>query len=94
VIDGVYNALDDAAGLEAEACQGRDFGFDGKSAIHPNQLDIINRVFAPSPQELAWAEAVVAAFALPENHGKGAIAVDGRMVERLHLLDAERVLGR
>jgi citrate lyase subunit beta/citryl-CoA lyase len=91
-IDGVFNALDDEAGLKAEAAQGRDFGFDGKSAVHPRQLDIINRAFAPSAAERAWAEAVVAAFALPENRDRGAIAVQGRMVERLHLADAERVL--
>jgi citrate lyase subunit beta/citryl-CoA lyase len=91
-IDGVYNALEDDAGLEAEARQGRDFGFDGKSAIHPRQLEIINRAFAPSDEERAWAEAVVAGFAAPENTGKGVIAVQGQMVERLHLVEAERVL--
>lgn len=93
VIDGVYNALDDEAGLAAEAQQGRDFGFDGKSAIHPGQLETINRAFAPSEAERAWARAVIDAFALPDNAGMGVIAVGGQMVERLHLADAERVLG-
>jgi citrate lyase subunit beta / citryl-CoA lyase len=91
-LDGVYNALEDAAGLEAECRQGRSFGFDGKTLIHPSQIETANRVFSPSPEELAWARAVTAAFAEPGAAGQGAIRVNGRMVERLHLMEAQRLL--
>jgi citrate lyase subunit beta / citryl-CoA lyase len=91
-LDGVYNALEDEAGLERECRQGRDFGFDGKTLIHPAQIEAANRAFAPSPEELAWAERVASAFAAPEAQGAGALRVDGQMVERLHLAEAERVL--
>ena len=69
-------------------------GFDGKTLIHPSQIEPANKAFAPDEQALAEARAVVAAFALPENDGKGAIALGGRMVERLHLNEAEALLGR
>jgi citrate lyase subunit beta/citryl-CoA lyase len=91
-IDSVFNAFKDTAGFEAEAVQGRDYGFDGKSVIHPDQLEIANRVFAPSEAELEEALAVVAAFEAPENQGKGAIRLGGKMVERMHLADAEALL--
>ncbi|MGH6614276.1 HpcH/HpaI aldolase/citrate lyase family protein [Sphingomonas sp.] len=92
ILDGVFNGIDDAAGLEAQCRQGRAFGFDGKTLIHPKQIETCNRIFTPSDAELAAARAVVAAFALPENADKGAIRVDGRMVERLHLAEAEAVI--
>jgi len=92
-IDGVYNAFTDAEGFAAECAQGRLYGFDGKSLIHPSQIAAAHAAFSPSEAEIAWARAVVAAFAAPEAAGKGAIRVDGRMVERLHLSEAERVLG-
>lgn len=92
VIDGVTNVLDDEARIEAECRQGRDWGFDGKSLIHPAQIAPANRVFAPDAEEVTSAEAIVAAFALPENAGKGAIRVAGRMVELLHLAEAKRTL--
>jgi citrate lyase subunit beta/citryl-CoA lyase len=92
ILDGVFNEIDDAAGLEAQCRQGRAFGFDGKTLIHPKQIETCNRIFTPSDAELAAARAVVAAFALPENADKGAIRVDGRMVERLHLAEAEAVI--
>ena len=91
-LDGAYNHLEDTAGFEAECRQGVEFGFDGKTLIHPNQIEPCNRLFLPSPEEIAWARAVVAAFAAPEAQDKGAIRLQGRMVERLHLKDAERVL--
>ena len=91
-LDGVSNVLADTPELAAECAQGAAFGFDGKTLIHPAQIAAANRAFAPSAERVAWARAVVAAFALPENSGKGAIRVDGEMVERLHLLEAERVL--
>ncbi len=84
IVDGVYNDLSDADGFLAECRQGRDLGFDGKTLIHPNQIETANRVFAPSEEEVARARAVIAAFDLPENADKGALQLDGRMVERLH----------
>lgn len=92
ILDGVYNGLEDDAGLEAVCEQGVDFGFDGKTLIHPRQVEICNRVFSPSADEVAWSRAVIAAFALPENAGKGAIRVEGRMAELLHLTQAERLV--
>lgn len=84
VIDGVFNEIADAQGFEAVCKQGRALGFDGKTLIHPSQVEACNRIFAPDPVEVARARAVLAAFALPENKGKGAISLDGRMVELLH----------
>lgn len=92
VLDGVFNALDDEAGLAAEAAQAAMLGFDGKTAIHPAQLPAINAAFTPDSVAIARAQGIVAAFAAPENAGKGAIRHDGRMVELLHLEEAERVL--
>ncbi|MBD3728337.1 MAG: CoA ester lyase [Sphingomonadales bacterium] len=91
-IDGVYNDFSDPAGLEAECVQGRVLGFEGKSLIHPAQVEIANRVFAPGADELEQARAIVAAFADPSSDGLGAINVNGKMVERLHLAQAERLL--
>jgi citrate lyase subunit beta/citryl-CoA lyase len=92
ILDSVYNAFDDDAGLDHQCRQARDFGFDGKTLIHPRQIDAANRHFAPSPEEVAWAKAAVAAFALPENAEKGAIRIGTEMIERLHLEQAERIL--
>lgn len=92
VLDGVFTAIGDEAGLAAECEQGRDFGFDGKTLIHPSQLDICNRVFAPSSADLEDARVIIAAFAAPENAGKGALKVDGAMVEHLHLQEAEQLV--
>jgi citrate lyase subunit beta/citryl-CoA lyase len=92
VVDGVYNALDDAAGLAAECAQGRDLGMDGKTLIHPNQIETANRLFAPDEAEVAAAAKIVAAFEAPENRAKGAISLDGRMVERLHADIARRTV--
>jgi citrate lyase subunit beta / citryl-CoA lyase len=91
-IDGVYNDIADAAGFEAECRQGLEFGFDGKTLIHPSQIETCNAVFAPAEEEVARARAVIAAFALPENAGKGVIKVDGRMTELLHLEEARRIV--
>ena len=92
VIDGVYNDIADAAGFEAECQQGLQFGFDGKTLIHPSQIDAANAIFAPTAVEITRARAIIAAFALPENAGKGVIKVDGRMTELLHLEEAKRVV--
>ena len=91
-IDGVYNDINDDAGLAAECEQGRVLGFDGKTLIHPAQIETANRVFSPSEAELSRARDVVAAFALPQNRGKGVISVNGQMVELLHLQQAERLI--
>jgi citrate lyase subunit beta/citryl-CoA lyase len=92
IVDGVFNGLEDETGLEQECRQGRAFGFDGKTLIHPSQIAVCNRVFSPSADQVAWAKAVVDAFAQPENAASGAIRVDGKMAERLHLAQAETIL--
>lgn len=92
VLDGVFNDLADLDGLRRECEQGRDLGFDGKTLIHPGQVATANAAFAPAPGEVAAARAVIAAFAKPENAGRGVIALDGRMVERLHADMAERTV--
>lgn len=94
VLDGVCNEFRDLAAFEAEARQGRMFGFDGKSLIHPAQVGPCNTVFSPAEAEIAHARAVIAAFAMPENAGKGAIRVEGKMAERLHLEQAVRLVAR
>ncbi|HYD86295.1 MAG TPA: CoA ester lyase [Vitreimonas sp.] len=91
-IDGVYNDIADAEGFRAECEQGLAFGFDGKTLIHPSQIEAANAVFAPAEEEVARARGVIEAFALPENAGKGVIKVDGRMTELLHLEEAKRVV--
>jgi citrate lyase subunit beta/citryl-CoA lyase len=92
ILDGVYNDIADLAGFEAECVQGRDMGLDGKTLIHPSQIALANGVFAPSGPEIDHATAIIAAFSLPENAGKGAIQLGGRMVERLHAEIARRTL--
>jgi citrate lyase subunit beta/citryl-CoA lyase len=92
ILDGVYNGIDDAEGFARQCEQGLAFGFDGKTLIHPSQVDPCNRAFTPSESEVAFARAVMAAFALPENAAKGALRIDGRMAERLHLAQAERLV--
>jgi len=91
-LDGVHNEIDDLALLEATCRQGAEFGFDGRSVIHPTHLATCNRVFAPPADEVTWAAAVVAAFADPQNEGRGALRVEGRLAERLHLSEARRLL--
>jgi citrate lyase subunit beta/citryl-CoA lyase len=91
-IDGVFNDIADAAGFEAECRQGLEFGFDGKTLIHPSQIDACNAVFAPTAEEVSRARAVIEAFALPESAGKGVLKVDGKMTELLHLEEAKRVV--
>ncbi|MDB5709526.1 MAG: CoA ester lyase [Sphingomonas bacterium] len=92
-LDGVCNAIGDTALLEAECAQGAGLGFDGKTLIHPSHIDIANAAFAPSAERIAWARRIIAAFTLPENADKGAIQLGGEMIERLHLAEAERVVG-
>lgn len=92
ILDGVCNEFRDLDAFRAEAEQGLLFGVDGKSLIHPAQITPCNQVFSPSAEELRWAEAVIAAFALPENAGKGAVSVNGKMAELLHLEQAKRLV--
>ena len=92
LLDGVCNEFRDLDIFRAEAEQGLLFGFDGKSLIHPDQIAPCNEVFSPSAEELAWAQAVIDAFALPDNAGKGAIRVEGKMAELLHLEQARRLV--
>jgi citrate lyase subunit beta/citryl-CoA lyase len=92
VIDGVYNDIQDLEGFRAECQQGLEFGFDGKTLIHPSQIDICNAAFSPKEAEVETARKIVAAFDQPENAGKGVIQLEGRMVERLHAEMAQRTL--
>lgn len=92
VLDGVFNAFTDGEGFERECLQGRRLGLDGKTLIHPSQIAGANRIFAPNPEEIAEARAIINAFAQEENRAKGAIRLDGRMVELLHARSAERLL--
>jgi len=92
IIDGVFNDFSDEAGLRAECEQGRDLGMDGKTLIHPNQIEACNEVFTPPDDEIAWAFKVLAAFSKPDNVGKGVLQLDGRMVERLHVDMARRTV--
>jgi citrate lyase subunit beta / citryl-CoA lyase len=92
ILDGVFNQISDTDGFDAECAQGRDLGFDGKTLIHPSQIAEANRIFAPDAEEVERARAIIAAFEKPENADKGAINMDGRMVERLHAQMAVRVV--
>ncbi|WP_440958602.1 HpcH/HpaI aldolase/citrate lyase family protein [Oceanicaulis sp. LC35] len=92
VLDSVFNAYKDEPGFEAEARQGRALGFDGKTLIHPSQIQPVHRAYAPSARECDWAQKVVDAFADPAHAGKGAVPVEGRMVEHMHLRAARAVL--
>jgi citrate lyase subunit beta/citryl-CoA lyase len=91
-IDGVYNDIKNIDGLRAECEQGRTLGFDGKTLIHPAQLEETNRIFAPAPADVEQAHAVIAAFADPENAGKGVLKVNGKMTELLHMEEAKRTV--
>jgi len=92
VLDGVYNDLADMQGFATECAQARDMGFDGKTLIHPNQIEACNVAFSPSAEETDQARKVIAAFDRPENKGKGVVQLDGRMVERMHADIARRTV--
>ena len=94
IVDGVYNAFKDEEGLRAECAQGRDMGFDGKTLIHPAQLDIANAAFAPSEAEIDLARRQIAAFDEAEAKGLGVAVVDGRIVENLHIVTARQTLAK
>jgi citrate lyase subunit beta / citryl-CoA lyase len=92
ILDGVYNDIQNADGFVESCKQSRSYGFDGKTLIHPSQIAPCNDVFAPSPAEVEAAKKIIAAFDLPENKGKGAISLDGRMVELLHAEIAQQTV--
>jgi len=92
VFDGVYNDIANAEGFQAECRQGRAFGFDGKTLIHPSQVEPCNTIFAPAPEAVAQSRDVIAAFADPANAGKGVLKVNGKMTELLHLAQAKRMV--
>ncbi|MBO6857404.1 MULTISPECIES: CoA ester lyase [Stappiaceae] len=92
ILDGVYNAFQDEEGFAAECAQGVDMGMDGKTLIHPKQIAPCHAAFSPSEEEVAWARKINSLFDEPENAGKGAIQVDGKMVERLHADMGKRVI--
>ncbi|SFB17742.1 (3S)-malyl-CoA thioesterase [Poseidonocella pacifica] len=94
IVDGVYNAFKDEHGLRAEAEQGRDMGFDGKTLIHPAQLDVANTVFAPTQEEVDLARRQIAAFEEAQAAGEGVAVVDGRIVENLHVATARETLAK
>jgi len=92
ILDGVYNDIGNSDGFAKECAQGVDLGFDGKTLIHPSQIEPCNTAFSPSPADVEQARKMIAAFDLPENKGKGVISIDGRMVERLHADMARRTV--
>jgi (3S)-malyl-CoA thioesterase len=93
-IDGVYNAFRDLDGLALECAQGRDLGMDGKTLIHPGQIEMANRVFSPDADEIETARQQIAAFEAAEAEGRGVAVLDGRIVENLHVAGARRTLAR
>lgn len=93
-VDGVYNAFKDDDGLVAECEQGRDMGYDGKSLIHPAQIEIANRIFAPTEAEIDLAQRQIAAFDAAEAEGQGVAVVDGQIVENLHVATARAMLAK
>lgn len=92
IVDGVHLDLEDADGLAAVCAQGRAMGFDGKTLIHPKQVDAANRAFAPGPDDVEWSERIIAAFAEAEAAGQGVVVVDGKLIENLHVENARRVV--
>lgn len=92
ILDGVYNDLGDIDGFAKECVQGVELGFDGKTLIHPSQIEPCNTAFSPSPADVEQARKMIAAFDLPENKGKGVVSIEGRMVERLHADMARRTV--
>jgi citrate lyase subunit beta/citryl-CoA lyase len=92
IVDGVFNDIGDAQGLARECAEARDLGFDGKTLIHPSQIEPCNAAFSPTADEVESARKIIAAFDLPENLDKGVVRIDGRMVERLHAEMARRTV--
>ena len=94
IVDGVYNAFKDVEGLAAECAQGRDMGFDGKTLIHPAQVEVANGAFAPTEREIDTSRRQIAAFEEAQAAGQGVAVVDGRIVENLHVVTAREILAK
>jgi citrate lyase subunit beta/citryl-CoA lyase len=92
ILDGPYSDFSNVDGFAQECAQARDLGFDGKTLIHPGQIDACNAIFTPPAEEVAHARKIIAAFERPENASRGAIQLDGQMVERLHADMAKRTI--
>lgn len=92
ILDGPYGEINDVAGFAKECAQGRDMGFDGKTLIHPGQIDAANAAYTPPAEDIARARKIIGVFDLPENLGKGVVQLDGQMVERLHVEMAKRTI--
>jgi len=92
IVDGVFNGIGDAQGFARECAEARELGFDGKTLIHPSQIEPCNTAFSPTADEVESARKILAAFDLPENSDKGVVRIDGRMVERLHAEMARRTV--
>lgn len=92
ILDGPYSDFSNIEGFNQECVQARDLGFDGKTLIHPGQIEACNAIFTPPAEEVARARRIIAAFELPENAARGAISLDGQMVERLHADMAARTI--
>jgi citrate lyase subunit beta/citryl-CoA lyase len=92
ILDGPYSDFSNFDGFAQECAQARDLGFDGKTLIHPGQVEACNAIFTPPEEEVAQARNIIAAFERPENAARGAIQLDGRMVERLHADMAKRTI--
>jgi citrate lyase subunit beta/citryl-CoA lyase len=92
ILDGPYSDFSNVDGFALECAQGRDLGFDGKTLIHPGQIEACNAIFTPPAEEVAYARRVIEAFQQPENAARGAIRLDGQMVERLHAEMAKRTI--
>ena len=92
ILDGVHLDLDDDEGLAFSCRQGRELGFDGKTLIHPKTIDAANRAFAPSPDEVGWSRKIIVAHAEAAKEGKGVVVVDGKLIENLHVVAAERLI--
>ncbi|WP_027244591.1 HpcH/HpaI aldolase/citrate lyase family protein [Leisingera daeponensis] len=94
IVDGVYNAFKDVEGLAAECAQGRDMGFDGKTLIHPAQVEVANAAFAPTEREIDTSRRQIAAFEEAQAAGQGVAVVDGKIVENLHVATAREILAK
>jgi len=92
IVDGVHLDLDDDEGFAYACEQGRDMGFDGKTLIHPKTISKANEVFAPTTDDVAWSQKIIAAFEAAESEGKGVVVVDGKLVENLHVAQARRLV--